>query len=131
MGKNRTSQKTENASQIIPLISAFVSDFAGVTSSIMALSFSILSVAFVILFHLPSFTHKIAVRDRFVFSWKPDFLGEVVEKPTWLDVAVIANEAIVESEAEHQDLQGVEEIGRMTGGGDAIYDLVLTSWSAR
>jgi|Marorgknorr_s2lv_3_1036020.scaffolds.fasta_scaffold57151_1 hypothetical protein len=80
---------------------------------------------------------EVVVRGRVAFSWKPEFLSEVVENPTWLDVAVIADSAIEETEAEHQDLHGVEETGRMTGGGDAIYELTMTTeattnrWSAR
>ena len=62
---------------------------------------------------------------KVVFSWGPDFLSDVVEDPTWLDVALIANEAIEETEAEFQDLEGISETGRTTGAGVPIYELQL------
>ena len=68
---------------------------------------------------------EIAVWGPVVFARGQDFLGEVVESPTWLDVAVIANEAIDETDVEHMDLTGIEDTGRLNGDGVPIYKLLM------
>ena len=68
-----------------------------------------------------------AVKGHVVFSRNPDFLSEVIESPTWLDIAVIANESIVETgDREHVILQGVADTGRVREDGVAVYELVIT-----
>ena len=66
---------------------------------------------------------EIAVWGPVVFTRGQDFLSEVVESPSWLDVAVIANGAIVESGVEDMSLTGIEDTGRVNGDGAPIYRL--------
>ena len=63
-----------------------------------------------------------------VFSWGNVFLSEAVESPTWLEVAVIANGALEETEGERVTLEGVKDTGRVNGDGVPVYELVMEAW---
>lgn len=68
---------------------------------------------------------KVAVWGAVAFRWGSDFLSEVVESPSWLDVAVIANGAVEESGVEDMSLTGIEDTGRVNGDGAPIYRLLM------
>lgn len=69
---------------------------------------------------------EIDVWDSVVFTWGDDFLSEVVESPTWLDVAVIANGAVEEADSGHMGLEGSRTRGGVNGEGVLVYKLLMS-----
>ena len=68
---------------------------------------------------------EVAVWGPVAFTWGQDFLSEVVESPTWLDVAAITNGAIEEGGSAHMALTGFKDTGRVNGDGVPIYRLLM------
>ena len=69
---------------------------------------------------------EVAVLGPVAFTWGQDFVSEVVDSPTWLDVAVIANGAIEEAGSVHMDLEGVKDTGRVNGDRVPVYELLMS-----
>ena len=83
---------------------------------------------------LPCVVNLLALNivDAVVLARSPDFLSEIAENPTWLDVAVIANESIQETQdRERTVLQDVVDTGRVRGDGVAIYELLMSEYVGR
>ena len=67
--------------------------------------------------------HKTAVEGTVIFELE-DFRSAPLTDPTWLDVAVVANAAIIATDTLHSNfLEGVADTGRTTDDGVRVYRL--------